>query len=80
MRIISPSLLAANFQNIEHDIGILEGMGINRLHLDVMDGHFVPTLTFGPIVVLVSFYQALLYKEDQLIFQVLFENIYCQSI
>ena len=51
MRIISPSLLAANFQNIEHDIAILEGMGINRLHLDVMDGHFVPTLTFGPMII-----------------------------
>ena len=51
MRIISPSLLAANFQNISHDIGIIEGLGIDRLHLDVMDGHFVPNLTFGPMIV-----------------------------
>ena len=51
MRIISPSLLAADFRNIQHDIGIVEKAGITRLHLDVMDGHFVPNLTFGPIII-----------------------------
>ena len=51
MRIISPSLLSANFQNISHDIDIVEDLGVNRLHLDVMDGYFVPNLTFGPMII-----------------------------
>ena len=51
MKIISPSLLAADFRNIQHDIGIVEKAGIKRLHLDVMDGHFVPALTFGPLII-----------------------------
>tara|TARA_X000001036_G_C20577392_1_gene765261 strand:+ start:577 stop:1218 length:642 start_codon:yes stop_codon:yes gene_type:complete len=51
MRIISPSLLAANFSNISEDIKSVEKAGVNRLHLDVMDGHFVPTITFGPFII-----------------------------
>ena len=50
-RIISPSLLSANFTNLRHDIKVVEDLGINRLHLDVMDGHFVPNLTFGPFII-----------------------------
>ena len=50
-RIISPSLLSANFTNIIGDINKVEQLGVKRLHLDVMDGHFVPNLTFGPFII-----------------------------
>ena len=50
-RIISPSLLSANFSRLVDDIIIVEKLGVNRLHLDIMDGHFVPNLTFGPFII-----------------------------
>ena len=50
-RNISPSLLSANFTNLTHDIELVEKLGVKRLHLDVMDGHFVPNLTFGPFII-----------------------------
>ena len=50
-RIISPSLLSANFSRLSDDINRVENLGVNRLHLDVMDGHFVPNLTFGPFII-----------------------------
>ena len=50
-RIISPSLLSANFTDIIGDINKVEELGVKRLHLDVMDGHFVPNLTFGPFII-----------------------------
>jgi len=50
-RIISPSLLSADFTKLQHDIQIVENLGVNRLHLDVMDGHFVPNITFGPFII-----------------------------
>ena len=50
-RIISPSLLAANFTRLSDDVKKVEDLGIDRIHLDVMDGHFVPNLTFGPFII-----------------------------
>ncbi len=48
---ILPSLLLCDFANLKHEVELLEEAGVEILHLDVMDGHFVPNLTYGmPIV------------------------------
>jgi ribulose-phosphate 3-epimerase len=48
---IAPSLLSADFKNIEKDIKKVERCRVDLLHLDIMDGHFVPNITFGPMIV-----------------------------
>jgi ribulose-phosphate 3-epimerase len=48
---ISPSILTADLSNIEKQIHLLEEGQSDFIHLDVMDGHFVPNITFGPMMV-----------------------------
>jgi ribulose-phosphate 3-epimerase len=45
---ISPSIMCADFRSLESQIRALESLGIEYLHFDVMDGHFVPNFTMGP--------------------------------
>lgn len=49
--IIAPSLLAADFGRLAHDAARADRSGAEYLHLDIMDGHFVPNISFGPAVV-----------------------------
>lgn len=51
MPIIAPSLLSANFLNLEADCKMLNESEANWFHLDVMDGRFVPNISFGPMII-----------------------------
>ncbi len=48
---IAPSILAADFTRLGEQIALIEAAGADLIHLDIMDAHFVPNLTFGPMVV-----------------------------
>lgn len=51
MRGIYPSILSADFSDIKHQIIAIEKAGIAGVHCDIMDGHFVPNISFGPMIV-----------------------------
>jgi ribulose-phosphate 3-epimerase len=48
---IAPSILSADFARLADEIAVIESAGVNIVHLDVMDGHFVPNITIGPPVI-----------------------------
>ena len=48
---IAPSILSADFARLADEISVIESAGVNMVHLDVMDGHFVPNITIGPPVI-----------------------------
>lgn len=48
---VAPSILSADFANLQRDVELVEKLGVDLIHIDAMDGHFVPNLTLGANIV-----------------------------
>lgn len=51
MKLLAPSILSADMANLNEQIKLVEKSGADWIHCDIMDGHFVPNITFGPVLV-----------------------------
>lgn len=51
MKLLAPSILSADLSNLAQQIRLVEMSGADWIHCDIMDGHFVPNITFGPVLV-----------------------------
>lgn len=51
MKLLAPSILSADLSNLSQQIRLVEMSGADWIHCDIMDGHFVPNITFGPVAV-----------------------------